>query len=308
MKFLIQLLLIGTTLFLGACKLNPQNLKQNGSLLDTYRCVKSNTGLYYSHLADPASQEEVKTALLEAGISEQNIQKFFAQVTHFNQLVGKEYLITSGFVHTDSLSPAYDIEQIISNWQEKSPFFIGYNCRITAFSLMKDNIHIAHPEQANARELFMDKDALATSPETLLNTQEQQAFESFYSLVPTITTKDPAVHSSKIKQSRAEKGISFQTSPASLISVWFHSHLEGEEDYLFIGHIGVLIQRKHDLLFIEKLAFDEPYQASIFSTRTELAHYLRAKYDTAYNQPTASPLLRENDKLLDETCRTTNQT
>ena len=62
----------------------------------------------------------------------------------------------------------------------------------------------------------------------------------------------------------------------------------------------MLLDIGKELLFVEKLAFNEPYQAIKFATRADLVAHLRAKYDTEYNQPTASPILLENDQPLGE--------
>lgn len=299
-KLLIIPLLIGT-LFLAGCDAKDQCLDVGGSYNEaTKTCEKDTLGLTYSNLVDQASQEEVKTALLSAGISEENVARFFGQVEHFNDLAGREYLLQSGFVTTGATLPEYDLASIMTNLQEKSPDFVGYNCRITSFGLMKDLIAIEKPEIADASQLFIDQDAIATSPQQIFSPEDQKYFESFYSRVPTITTKDQAVHYENIKKSWSEKGLSFKDSKASLVSVWMHSHFEGEEDYLFIGHIGVLIATGEAFLFIEKLAFDQPYQAIKFATRAELYAYLMKMYDVEYNQPTARPLIMENDRVLGE--------
>ncbi len=86
---------------------------------------------------------------------------------------------------------------------------------------------------------------------------------------------------------------------ASLISVWMHSYFSEEENYLFIGHVGVLIPaRDGQLYFIEKLAFQEPYQMIKFASRQDLSDYLMNKYDIEKNQPNARPFVMENDQLI----------
>lgn len=65
------------------------------------------------------------------------------------------------------------------------------------------------------------------------------------------------------------------------------------------GHTGILISHGEDLFFIEKLAFQEPYQLVIFKNRTELNDYLMTKYDVSENQPTAKPFIMENDRLME---------
>lgn len=89
----------------------------------------------------------------------------------------------------------------------------------------------------------------------------------------------------------------FKDSPVSLISVYF----DDEEGFLFIGHVGVLISLgNQELLFIEKVAFQEPYQAIKFSNRQELNDYLMEKYDVSWGQETARPFIMENDQLMRE--------
>jgi hypothetical protein len=72
-----------------------------------------------------------------------------------------------------------------------------------------------------------------------------------------------------------------------------------DEDYLFIGHTGVLFEGEDGLYFVEKLAFQEPYQVCKFKNRTELSDYLMTKYDLSYDQPTAAPFIMENDQLME---------
>ena len=99
------------------------------------------------------------------------------------------------------------------------------------------------------------------------------------------------------------RGIAFRyandPTKASLISVVFHSQLTPEENMIFVGHVGVLLPFEGKLLFIEKLAFQEPYQAILFANRTELSDYLMNRYDVEWEQPNAIPFIMENDQLMD---------
>ena len=72
-----------------------------------------------------------------------------------------------------------------------------------------------------------------------------------------------------------------------------------EENTLFVGHVGVLVPFKGKLLFIEKLAFQEPYQAIKFANRTQLSDYLMNRYDVEWEQPNAIPFIMENDALME---------
>ena len=61
-------------------------------------------------------------------------------------------------------------------WNKKYPDFIGYNCRITAFDLMKDKISVKADAKVNASNLFMDQDALKHAPAKKVTTPSSRLF------------------------------------------------------------------------------------------------------------------------------------
>lgn len=253
--------------------------------------------LTYSNLADAPSRDEVKNALQSTGIAIDNIESFFQGVDHFNSTIEKKELTESGFTKIDGLVPQYDVFAMQDMWDAKNPEFIGYNCRITSYNLMKDFISFGQLDTENADWLIFDEMALVNSPEKVLNDSELEQFRTLYSFVPTEETKDIAAHVKNVQEDWKKKNIQFKNEDKlSLISVFFHD----EQGYLFIGHIGVLLPTEDgNLLFIEKVAFQEPYQAVKFTNRIELNDYLMNKYDTSWGQPTAKPFIMENDKLLE---------
>ena len=130
--------------------------------------------------------------------------------------------------------------------------------------------------------------------------KDMDRFRVLYSTVPTDDTKDVSVHVENLRSDWNNRGIVFDNNPdVSLISVVFHDAWDGENQ-LFIGHTGVLFQvSETELYFVEKIAFQEPYQLTIFNNRIELNDYLMTKYDTGTGQPTAAPFIMENDELME---------
>jgi hypothetical protein len=63
--------------------------------------------------------------------------------------------------------------------------FIGYNCRITAFDLLKNYIKTGENTKPNTNELFMDSDALKNSPYQKYNKKDTKKFETLYSSINT---------------------------------------------------------------------------------------------------------------------------
>ena len=253
--------------------------------------------LTYSNLADSASQEEVREAMEAAGFTADAIDRLFHEVDDFNHTVQGISLSQDGFTTINSLEPEYDVIAMQEMWDAKYPLFIGYNCRMTSYDLMKDVISIGKPDTNNIDMLVFDGNAIENSPKQIFTKEEVEGFQTLYAYVPTEDTKDISVHLKNVQEDWKRKEIAFvDKGKRSIISVLFHD----EEGFVFIGHMGVLIPTEDGkLLFLEKLTFHMPYQAIKFDNRVDLNDYLMNKYDLSWNQPTAKPFIMENDELLE---------
>ena len=135
------------------------------------------------------------------------------------------------------------------------------------------------------------------------NIEELKGIEDVYINPENLITKWGNIVSTHISNyNYAKKNIKFTNeNKISLVSVFFHSLITPEENFLFIGHVGVLVPTSDGkLMFIEKLAFQEPFQAIKFDNRSQLNDYLMNKYDVEFDQPNARPFIMENDELLKE--------
>ncbi|BBM57088.1 membrane associated protein [Leptotrichia trevisanii] len=254
----------------------------------------------YSNLADEKTQNEVQEILKNSGISSQNINLFFQSVNYYNKKTENTDLIKSDFVNSQNINPTYDEAKIQKLWDKNSSNFVGFNCRITAFTLMKDFITTKNSLAKSGEMLFMDMESLKNVPFKLFSETEKDKFVNLFSEIPTKATKDVKIHVENVKNVWKERGVKFdKNSKVSMISVFFHFNDDPEENILFIGHVGILVPKDNGkLLFIEKLAFQQPYQVLKFNNRTELNDYLMNKYDTVWGQPVAKPFIMENDELL----------
>ena len=254
----------------------------------------------YSNLVDTDAQEKVDALLADAGISAVRREVFRNHVVQFNDSVDTAVL-QSGFASGDLLSPKYDAYELQEQWVAVHPDFNGYNCRITAFSLLADFLNVGKDGDIRADELFMDQESLQQDPSALQKKSEKNAFLRLFSSVPTEDTTDQTVHVQTIQKDWQERKIAFaESEKCSLITVWFHDRWSETENELSIGHAGVLLNCDDGLYFVEKLAFQEPYQVTKFQNREELQQYLLKKYDTAWGQDTAHPFVMENDHPLNQ--------
>lgn len=249
----------------------------------------------YSNLVDAKSQKEVRKAMLDAGLSRKNVDAWLADVKTYNKTIKNTGLVKKGFKKMTK-SPQYDENKIMELWSKKNDLFIGYNCRITAFDLMKDKIKVDENAKANPTELFMDQDALKNAPKKKFTKKQTATFEKLFSTVNTEYTTDVDTHVKKMKKSLKAKGVTIsKKTKASLITVVFHSSFGKEENELFVGHAGVLVPtRNGKFLFVEKLSFSLPYQVIKFDNRKQLYQYLMGMYDTQWGQKEAKPFIMEN--------------
>ena len=253
----------------------------------------------YSNLIDTSVQKQLAEIMNSADISPVRQQVFFDHVNQFNNTVSSEGM-AAGFEVKQVTEEKYDPYAMQEEWDAAYPDFMGYNCRITAFGLFGDHITIAADAETREDIILMDMASLEEDSSAMQNDKDMDRFRVLYSTVPTDDTKDVSVHVENLRSDWKNRGIVFDNNPdVSLISVVFHDAWDGQSQ-LFIGHTGVLFQvSETELYFVEKIAFQEPYQLTIFNNRTELNDYLMAKYDTGTGQPTAAPFIMENDELME---------
>ncbi|MGN1383481.1 MAG: DUF4300 family protein [Eubacterium sp.] len=252
----------------------------------------------YSNLYDQASQKKVSKALAAAGIPQTNISNFLKNVNDYNKTIKGTSLVKSGFKTMKNSLPKYNDVKQSQLWEKKYSTFPGNNCRITAFSLLNGKITVKNYAKDKYTTLFLDKEALSETPYPFLSAASKKQFLSFYAPVTTTLTKNQAVHEKKLLAAWKKRGVNFKTGKAELISVVMHSYFSKSEDYLFIGHTGVLVKSGSGYLFIEKLSFESPYQAVKFRSKKDLKAYLLKTYDVDQNQPTAHPFIMDNNKVM----------
>ena len=193
----------------------------------------------YSNLNSKASLSEVR-AILSKHLNEESVDNFINLVTDYNDTVGSVGLSGSfaPFTKTD-----YDVEKISSLWTAKHGDFIGTNCRINTYTLLKGKIKIPQVK-SDTELLFQDKDAIDKGK--LFNAKDQADFDILFSRVKTEATQDVKVHAKHMED--YYKQFTFDDK-ARMLSVVVHDNLDG--DSLFVGHVGVLVPTTDGYLFVE---------------------------------------------------------
>ena len=241
----------------------------------------------YSNLKSKASLNEVRS-ILSKHLDKGSVDNFINLVRDYNDTVGSVGL--SGdfapFTKTD-----YDVEKISSLWTAKHGDFIGTNCRINTYTLLKGKIKIPQVK-SDSELLFQDKDAIDKGK--LFDAKDQADFEILFSRIKTEATQDVKVHAKHMED--YYKQFTFDDK-ARMLSVVVHDNLDG--DSLFIGHVGVLVPTTDGYLFVEKLTFEEPYQAIKFASKKDCYKYLTTKYKGYTGLGLAKPFIMDNGKWVD---------
>ena len=254
----------------------------------------------YSNIYDSGVINNLTKVLKSAKVPKKDIECFIWNVRDYNKTIKGTGLVKKGYKKTKKLIPTYDVDKLDSLWLKKYDSFIGNNCRITAFGLMHSKITVKKKVKDKYMTLFMDEASLDDNPKTVLTGKEKKKFMSFYAPIPAKDSTDTKVQVKQIKKYLKSRGVKFKKGKASLISVYMHTNFSKDENYLFIGHTGVLIRlSSKKYMFIEKISFQEPYQALIFDCKAHLNDYLMNRYDVEYDQSIARPIIFENGSLLE---------
>ena len=238
-------------------------------------------------MASKESAEEVK-ALLSAQLNKESVENYMKQVNEYNEIVGSVGL-QGNFKQFGTTE--YDVEKISNLWKEKKGDFVGTNCRLNSFFLLKNNIKVPSIK-SDSELLFLDNDSIDKGK--LFDAKDKEAFNVLFSRVKTEATEDVKVHAKNME--KYFENIKFDEN-ARMLSVVLHDNLDGE--YLFVGHVGVMVPDKDGFLFVEKLTFEEPYQAIKFASKEECYKYLQGKYADYTGEGLAKPFVMDNNKMVE---------
>ena len=247
-----------------------------------------------SNMASAESLSFVEKILKDALASENesaeaSVDKFIDLVRDYNHTVGEENLIGD---FKEDLNPSYDTGKLIENRDKASRKFPDTNCRINSYLLAADNMKDSKSVDPDDEMLFMDMEKIKEG--AIFDQDKTETFKKFFGRVPTEDSKDPAVHGKVMEEYFRDWSF---PEKASLLSVVINDKLDG--NYLFIGHIGVLVEIDGGYLFVEKISFEEPYQAIKFKDKEEVYKYLKDKYKDYTDPDTAPPFIMDNGKFVE---------
>lgn len=251
------------------------------------------TSARYSNLTDLAAQAEVAAALEQGGLSAQSVQDVLAWAQAYGASTGGAAL-PEGFSALPAAGADYS-----GIWLDDSAEAYTYlqwlNCRLTAYSLLKDQIHTAGTGSDTDVWLMFDIEALDTVPEFSVSAQQRADFITLFNQISVVGAETVAEQQARIEQAWRDREIRLDTEASSIICIYLH---EPQDRTRFVGHTGVLTETEEGLLFVEKYSNLAPFQATYFRDRTELKAYLLARPDLYGDEAELRPIVTENGRII----------
>ncbi len=251
---------------------------------------KDDDTIMYTNLSSDETKDELKNALLDKGLNEGDVDSFMSNLDTYNESADTSELASSFTKYSDDV--AYN--NSMDKFTEKNPDFLGINCRITTFSLMKNSMDVNKELEDKSSVLDFDKKAI--SDKSLLSEDEMKKFITYYA--PINVKDEKANYEDLITKEFSERGIKFNNDKIKVISVYLNSKDEIDGNILFIGHTGLMYENQGKFYFLEKLSFQEPYQLLRFNSKKEIYDYLMKKYNQDMGEGTHEAIVTENDKIF----------
>lgn len=251
---------------------------------------KDDDTIMYTNLSSDETKDELKNALLDKGLNEGDVDSFMSNLDSYNESADTSELASSFTKYSDDV--AYN--NSMDKFTEKNPDFLGINCRITTFSLMKNSMDISKELEDKSSVLDFDKKAI--SDKSLLNEAEMKKFITYYA--PINVKDEKANYEDLITKEFSERGIKFNNDKVKVVSVYLNSKDEIDGNILFIGHTGLMYEDQGKYYFLEKLSFQEPYQLLKFNSKKEIYDCLMKKYNQDMGEGTHEAIITENDKVF----------
>ena len=251
---------------------------------------KDDDTIMYTNLSSDETKDELKNALLDKGLNEGDVDLFMSNLNTYNESADTSELASSFTKYSDNV--AYN--NSMDKFTERNPDFLGINCRITTFSLMKNSMDVNKELEDKSSVLDFDKKAI--SDKSLLSEDEMKKFITYYA--PINVKDEKANYEDLITKEFIERGIKFNNDKVKVISVYLNSKDEIDGNILFIGHTGLMYENQGKYYFLEKLSFQEPYQLLRFNSKKEIYDYLMKKYNQDMGEGTHEAIVTENDKVF----------
>ena len=187
-----------------------------------------------------------------------------------------------------------------SNHADEVSGFSDADCRMTVMLLAGDQIRYNSTEENyTGNYLMFDLDAIENNEEFLILKENEELFTTMFGEMPISASG----FADSLPDRWNKHGIQVDDSKWSIISILFKAYKQEEA---FVGHTGILIDCRDledvgsDYLFLEKIAFGDPFKITWVNDEDELIGILSERADYTVEDDEPSPVVYKNGEKIGE--------
>lgn len=178
--------------------------------------------------------------------------------------------------------------------------FTDADCRMTVMLLAGDLIESDSVEESYSGDYLMfDLNAIENGDDFAVLRPKKELFTTLFGEMPIPASG----FADALPERWREHGVRLADDRCSIISIVFQTY-DGTE--AFVGHTGLLIDCRDisgsgcDYLFVEKIAFGDPFLVTTLSSREELLEVLSQRADYAVAEGEHAPAVYQNSEFIGE--------
>ena len=195
------------------------------------------------------------------------------------------------------------VKESASGASEKTSEVSGFNdadCRMTVMLLAGDQIKFDSVEEDyGGTYLMFDVDAIDNNDEYSVLKDKKQLFTTMFGEMAI--SKNGFAET--LHENWSKHGINVESDKCSVISILFKAY---EEEAAFVGHTSILIDCRNiesvdsNYLFVEKIAFGDPFKITLFKDENDLIEMLSERPDYTSEEGDPAPVVYKNGERIGE--------
>ncbi len=231
---------------------------------------------------------EICEELSRAGAS--HVDTFQEWAADFADSAGKSAELED--VWSDPEKMKADIGKCMDGWEQNHDYSDA-DCRMTAFLLLDGILHAESTEDNyEGTYLMFDTEAIDNADRYEIIKENKDMFTTLYGEKSVTDDKHPET---TFSDSWKQYGFQIDSDRISLFSIVIYDQYS---DVIFVGHTGILIKYNDYYLFVEKIAFEQPYQATKVHTMDELLNILSLRPEYFGEEGEAGPYVYNNGEYI----------
>ena len=222
-------------------------------------------------------------------------------ITKENVLQVCEILNEAGLSNVDVFEKW--VKDAASGASEKASELSGFtdaDCRMTVMLLAGELIkYDSVEEDYNGTYLMFDMDAIENNDVYSVLKDKKQLFTTMFGEMAI--SKNGFAET--LHENWSKHGINVESDKCSVISILFKAY---EEEAAFVGHTGILIDCRNiesvdsNYLFVEKIAFGDPFKITLFNDENDLIGMLSERPDYTSEEGDPAPVVYKNGERIGE--------